>query len=283
MAFAPGDRGVVFHHVPCGRCYYCRKRTYAQCPLYKRVGATAGFEPAGGGCAEYVRVMPWIVSGGGVVAVPGNVPLEQALFVEPVNTCLKGVHMLNLDADDTVLVIGQGSIGILLAMLAARTGATVLTSDLYPQRHRLAAQFGLRHPVEAGNVVAEARAATEGRGADAVILAVGGNALIPTAIEAARPGGRVMLFAQTQHGECTVDPGAVCLEEKALLGSYSASVDVQQEGIDFVFAGYRAGRDLTRLISHRFPLAAAREALDLAANPSAASLKIVLEPGEGRG
>jgi len=109
--FTIGDRVMVFHHVPCGNCYYCRKRTYAQCPLYKRVGVTAGFEPSGGGFAGFVRVMDWIVRDGGVVRIPNGVPFEQAAFVEPVNTCLKGVKMLNLQADETVLVIGQGPIG----------------------------------------------------------------------------------------------------------------------------------------------------------------------------
>jgi L-iditol 2-dehydrogenase len=70
---------------------------------------------------------------------------------------------------------------------------------------------------------------TEGRGADAVILAVGGNALIKTAMDAVRPGGKVMLFAQTQHGEATFDPGAVCMDEKTLLGSYSSSFPILDE------------------------------------------------------
>jgi L-iditol 2-dehydrogenase len=93
-----------------------------------------------------------------------------------------------------------------------------------------------------------------GRGADAVILAVGGNALIQTAMDAVRPGGKVMLFAQTQHGEATFDPGAVCMDEKTLLGSYSPRSAILDEVTDLVFGGYRNGFDLTQLISHRFPL-----------------------------
>lgn len=279
--FAPGDRVVVFHHIPCGECYYCRKKTFAQCPVYKRVGCTAGFEPSGGGFAEYVRVMDWIVERGGVVRVPEGVPLEQAAFVEPVNTCYKGVGLLNLQPDETVLVIGQGPIGILLASLARRSGAAVLTSDLYPERHRVAAAFGLDRPIDASkeDVVARARQATEGRGADAVILAVGGNSLIATAVEAARPGGKVMLFAQTQHGEATIDPGAVCLDEKSLVGSYSASVEIQDEAAKIVLEGYAEGFDLTRLVSHRFPLERAAEAMEVASNPRPDSMKIMIEPG----
>jgi L-iditol 2-dehydrogenase len=277
-SFAVGDRVVVFHHIPCGTCYYCRKKTFAQCPVYKQVGCTAGFEPSGGGFAGYVRVMDWIVQRG-LIKIPDGIPFAQAVFVEPLNTCLKGVRSLNLAADETVLVIGQGPIGIMLASLAKRSGANVLTSDLYPERHAVAASFGLKLPIDASreDVVGVARAASEGRGADAVILAVGGNSLIRTAMDAARPGGRVLLFAQTQHGEAMIDPAAVCVDEKTLLGSYSASVDIQEEALRIVFDGYGQGYNLTRLVSHRFPLAEAVEAIAIASEPKATSMKIMIE------
>ena len=283
--YEAGERVVVHHHVPCGDCYYCRKQTPTQCELYKKVGVTAGFEPSGGGFAEYIRVMSWIVEGRGVVRIPDGVPFEQAAFVEPLNTVLKGVKLLNLAADDTVLVIGQGPIGLMHAALARRTGARVLTSDLYPERHAIAARFGLSNPIHAGseNVVERVFAETDRRGADAVILAVGGNALIKTAMDAVRPGGRVMLFAQTQHGEAIFDPGAVCMDEKTLMGSYSSSFEILDEVTDLAFGGYRNGFDLTQLISHRFPLEQAVEAIEIASHPKANSMKIMLEPVVGGG
>jgi L-iditol 2-dehydrogenase len=285
--FAVGDRVMAFHHMPCGGCFYCRKQTFAQCERYKLVGTTAGLgEPAGGGFAEYIRVMDWIVGDGvtpaGLVRVPDDIPFEQAAFIEPVNTCYKAIKLLALEADDTVLVIGQGSIGILLAALAKVAGATVLTSDLYAERHAVAAGFGLDHPLDARtDVVAAVKAATDGRGADVALVAVGADKLIQHAMEAIRPGGRVMLFASTQHGTAPFDPAAVCMEEKTLMGSYSASVAIQQEAIDLVFEGYRSGRlDLTKLISHRFALEQAAEAIALASNPQPDSLKIVLKCSE---
>src|SRR3954469_2595249 len=102
--FAIGDRVMVFHHIPCGECYYCRRKVFAQCPVYKKVGCTAGFEPSGGGFAEFVRVMDWIVERG-LVKIPPGVSFEQAAFVEPVNTCLKGIDALRLEHGETVLVI----------------------------------------------------------------------------------------------------------------------------------------------------------------------------------
>ena len=276
--FSVGDRVMAYHHIPCGECYYCRKQTFAQCEVYKKVGCTAGFAPSGGGFAEYIRVMDWIVRRG-LVKIPEEVPFKQAAFIEPVNTCYKAIQLLSLKPDETVLVIGQGPIGILLAAIARKTGAAVLTSDLYPERHAIAARFGLNQPLDArGDVVAAVKSATEGRGADVALIAVGGNALIKVAMDAIRPGGRVMLFAQTQHGEAPFDPAAVCMDEKTLMGSYSSSVSFNDEVNRLVLDGHRAGFDLTRLISHRFSLEDAVAAIDLASNPQADSMKIVLQP-----
>src|SRR5260370_28223054 len=94
--FKAGDRVIAFHHIPCGECYYCQHKTFAQCETYKKVGCTAGFEASGGGFAEYVRVMDWIVEKG-TVRIPDGVSFEQACFVEPVNTCIKGIETLLLE------------------------------------------------------------------------------------------------------------------------------------------------------------------------------------------
>ena len=181
--FAIGDRVMAYHHIPCGRVLLlpqadlCAVRDLQEGRLH------------GGVCARGRRVRGVYPGDGldcgrdgktaGLVKIPDDIPLEQAAFIEPVNTCFKAVRLLKLQADETVLVIGQGPIGILLAALAQRTGATVLTSDLYAERHAIAAKFGLNRPLDArGDVVAAAKAATEGRGADVVLVAVGADALI---------------------------------------------------------------------------------------------------------
>jgi L-iditol 2-dehydrogenase len=275
--FEVGDRVVVFHHIPCRLCYYCQHKTFAQCLTYKKVGCTAGFEPSGGGFAEYVRVMDWIVDQG-TVKISQGVSFEQACFVEPVNTCIKGIEALQLQPGETVLAIGQGPIGIILSVLARKAGATVVTSDLYPERLKIAKSLEFKHMIDASkdDAIRYVRERTEGRGADAVILAVGSNSLIRPAMDAARPGGRVLLFAQTQRGEVVIDPAAVCVDEKTLVGSYSASVDLQKESVDFVM---NREMDLERLISHRFRLEESAQALELAAHPQPGSMKVVIQPG----
>ena len=160
--------------------------------------------------------------------------------------------------------------------MAARSGARVITSDLYPERLTISNIFGLQNGIDASrfDTVQTVRKQTEGRGADAAILAVGGSGLIRTAMDAVRPGGRVLLFAQTARGEATIDPAAVCVDEKTLLGSYSASVDLQGESVKFVMS---REMELERLISHRFRLSNSVEALRLAANPQPDSMKIVIQ------
>jgi L-iditol 2-dehydrogenase len=275
--YRPGDRVMVFHHIPCRQCFYCQNKTFAQCATYKKVGCTAGFEASGGGFAEYVRVMDWIVERG-TVRIPDGVSFEQACFVEPVNTCMKGIEALRLRQGETVLAIGQGPIGIILSVLAKRAGASLITSDLYPERLRIGSSFGLDLTIDASrtSVIERVQELTQGRGADAVILAVGGNSLIRTAMDAARPGGRVLLFAQTQHGEAVIDPAAICVDEKTLVGSYSASVDLQEESVRFVM---NREMNLEQLVSHRFPLPQSPQALVLAAHPQPSSMKIMIQPG----
>src|ERR1039458_10647589 len=138
--FRVGDRVALHHHVPCLKCHYCRHRAFAQCSQYKRTGITAGFEPAGGGYAEYVRVMPFVLPG--VVRIPARNSFLEGALLEPVSTVLKAVKRLALLRGDTVLVAGQGPIGLMFTRLLTLQGMKVVATDLLPTRLALAREFG---------------------------------------------------------------------------------------------------------------------------------------------
>jgi L-iditol 2-dehydrogenase len=272
-----GDRVVCFHHIPCGECFFCQRRLFSQCPTYKKVGVTAGFTASGGGFAEYVRVMPWIVERG-IVPIPNGVTFEEATFVEPVNTCLKAVQKARVTAGESVVVIGQGPIGLLLMMLSRLEGARVLTTDPMAERRRLSLHFGATSALDptSTNLAAEVRQWTEGRGADAVLLAVPNPTLVTDALGLARPGGRVLLFAHNDPVMRIEFPAAaVGVEEKEILGSYSAAVDLQRESAELVFQRKLPVREL---VTHRFPLEDIEKALGVAARPEGDSLKVVIVP-----
>jgi len=274
---APGDRVVVFHHIPCGACFYCRRNLYAQCPIYKKVGVTAGFEPAGGGFSQYVRAMDWIVERG-VEKIPDGVSFERACFVEPVNTCLKAVVQCAAQPDEFAVVIGQGPIGLLFTMLLRRTGATIVATDTIAQRRGLSRRCGAFEawdPRET-DVEMRVRQLTGGRGADLVVIAASVPGIVEQAIRLSRPGARILLFAQTSETERVEFSGAsICVGERTLFGCYSASVDLQKESADLVFSG---ALPVEELISHRLPLVKIRSGIDLALHPGPESLKIIVQP-----
>jgi L-iditol 2-dehydrogenase len=275
--FQPGDRVVAFHHIPCRKCFYCQRKHYAQCPVYKRVGITAGFEPAGGGFAQYVRVMDWIVESG-VEHIPAGVPFEVATLVEPLNTCLKAVVQCDPQPEDFVVVLGQGPIGLMFTMLTHRTGARVAATDTIESRLKLAGQCGAEFAWDARgmDVAAEVRKLTGGRGADLVIVAASVPGIVNQAIACSRPGSRILLFAQTSVTERIEVSGAdICVGERTLFGCYSASVDLQTESARLVFGGEIP---VETLISHRLPLVKIRSGFDLALHPGPKSLKIIVQP-----
>jgi L-iditol 2-dehydrogenase len=273
--FKPGDRVVSFHHVPCEACFYCERKLFSQCAGYKKTGLTAGFDPNGGGFAEFVRAMPWVVERG-MIALPPDVTFEDATFVEPVNTCLKAVRKARVAPGESVLVIGQGPIGMLLMLLAKYEGAEVFTSDPMPGRRAASVRFGAKESFDPASVklADEMRRRTSGRGADAVLVAVPNPSLVPEALAIARPGGRVLLFAHNDPvTQLDFPAAAVGVEEKEILGSYSASAEDQQESAALVFERRLPIREM---ISDRFPLERIAEALALAAKPADNTLKVVI-------
>ena len=306
--FKIGDRVALHHHVPCLDCHFCRHRAFAQCETYKRTGITAGFEPAGGGYAEYVRVLPFVLPG--VVNIPAKNSFAEGAMLEPVNTVLKAVRRLNLLRGDVVLVAGQGPIGLMFTRLLQRQGVRVLATDLLPARLKLARKFGAKWVLNAGqasrlspSISIHSQKSETGRmpvpqsGLDAAIVAVPSDAVVRQALQLVRGGGQVLLFAHTKRHtkpelrtpnsqlpapssqlpapNLQIDLASICLDEKDLIGSYSSDFTLQREVARLVFS---RRLDVRPLITHRFPLEQTAAAVALAANPTANSLKIIVAP-----
>jgi L-iditol 2-dehydrogenase len=298
--FKIGDRVALHHHVPCLQCHACRHRAFAQCAQYKRTGITAGFEPAGGGYAEYVRVMPFVLPG--VVKIPSRNSFVEGAMLEPVNTVSKAIKRLALLAGDTVLVAGQGPIGLMFTRLLALQGISVIGTDLMPTRLRLAARLGakrvfqvltgpaavsgpanhyqatlqttLSRPGSDGTLSSLVYQATRGRGLDAAVIAVPSLAALQEAQDLVRGAGQILLFSHTKRGDqATMDLAKICVDEKDLIGSYSADVRLQNEVAQVIFS---RRFDVRPLVTHEFPLEQTAAAVELAAHPSADSLKVVV-------
>ena len=271
----PGERVMSFHHIPCAKCFYCERRLFSQCKQYKTTGLTAGFTPNGGGFAEYVKAMPWVAASG-IVALPDDVTFEEATFIEPINTILKAVQKARVSPGETVQITGCGPIGLQLLMVAKLQGARLYTSDPMAVRRAKSISLGAVESFDptGGKLVEQIKARTEGRGADAVLVAVAHPAVVVEALNAARPGGRILLFAANDPVTKIEFPAAaVGIDEKEILGSYSAAVDIQEAAAALVLQKKLPVMDI---VTHRFPLDRIQEALELAARPTEESLKVLI-------
>jgi L-iditol 2-dehydrogenase len=163
-------------------------------------------------------------------------------------------------------------------MLLRRTGARIYATDTMTTRRALAVRFGAQaayDPTDSG-MLANIAEHTDGRGADVVIVAASAKCIVEQAIRCSRPGSRILLFSQTSHQERIEVSGAdICMGERSLLGSYSASVDLQRESAELVFSGELP---VEKLISHRLPLDRISDGFQMALHPDDNSLKIMVQP-----
>ncbi|HEU5122632.1 MAG TPA: zinc-binding dehydrogenase [Verrucomicrobiae bacterium] len=245
--------------------------------------------------------MPFVLPG--VVKIPARNSFEEGAMLEPVNTVLKAVKRLALLPSDNVLVAGQGPIGLIFTRILKLQGINVLATDLMPQRLRLAQQWGAKWVSNPNNLNSVAFQTTPSkvkkRGSfskaheishrpssivhprstifDAAILAVPSDAALKQAVELVRGAGQVLLFAHTKRGYSTdLDLASICVDEKDLIGSYSADFTLQKEVARLVFS---RKLDVRSLISHRFDLENAVAAVELAAHPTPESFKIIITSG----
>jgi L-iditol 2-dehydrogenase len=205
-------------------------------------------------------------------------------MLEPVNTVLKAVKRLKLLRGDFVLVAGQGPIGLMFTRLLKLEGANVIASDILDSRLKLAHQFGAKwlcnpdanqeSPDKAENLPTLVQRVTRGRGLDAAVIAVPSDDVVRDAQALLRGGGQVLLFSHTRRGDQTqMDLATICVDEKDLIGSYSADVLLQKQVARLVFSRQL---DVRRLITHQFPLDKTAAAIELASHPTAESLKVVV-------
>ena len=275
-----GKRVAVYHHVPCRNCRLCELGRYSQCAGYKKTGTSAGFSPAGGGWAEYVTVAPWIVKGGGVVEIPQGLPVKIAILMEPLNTCLKCVSALP-EGKGTLVVLGQGPVGLMLTALTSSNGWEVFAVEPLPERQEKSLAFGAKavfHPEK--DLVKRLQEVAAPLGHDAVIAATESEAAINGSLLALRPGGTMILFAHTRMGqELKIDAGQIGMAEKQIVGSYSSSIELNSLTKEILLDNRFPWGEF---VTHLFPLEEINNALALARRPEGDSLKVAVASDPGK-
>jgi L-iditol 2-dehydrogenase len=265
-AYIIGDRVVAAHHVPCGECHYCRRGSESMCAAFK----ASNLDP--GGFAEYVRV-PAANVRHATFRVPARVSDEAASFVEPLACCLRAVRRARVQAGDTAVVVGLGSIGCLFVQLLKRAGAAVVAADTLPERIVFARGLG----ADGGGTLEQAakaqRELSAGRGADHVILTGGGAAVLPWTAGILRDGGTVHYFAGGAGDTLPISLETLYHRELTITATYSSSPADLAEAFRLITAG---AIEVEGLITHRVPLQSLASGVDLMRRREA--LKVYVTP-----
>lgn len=263
--FGPGDRVVAAHHVPCGDCHYCRRGSHSMCRAFK----TSNLDP--GGFAELVRV-PAANVAHATFRVPAHVSDEAASFVEPIACCLRAVRRAAVAPGDTAVVVGLGSIGCLFLQLLERTGAAVIGVDQQTHRVESARTLGLP-AMGADDAAAAVLRASEGRGADLVLVTGGAARVLGWAVGSVRDGGTVHYFAGGPGDALPLALETLYHRELTITTTYSSSPADLTEAFRLVAEGELR---LEGLYTHRRPLDRLDEAVELMRTTRA--LKVYVTP-----
>ena len=220
--FREGDRVTFDSMISCGLCYFCRRGRPNLCDDRRVLGVSCGEYRRHGAFAEYVNVPEHIV-----YPIPEALSFDHAAMVEPVSVAVHAVDITPVQLGDTAVVIGAGMIG-LLTLQALRTAGCgrILIADLADDRLALAKQLGADDVINSGktDVPAVVKEATQGRGADVALEAVGATPTVKMCVDSVRKGGAVTLIGNVTP---TVELGlqAVVTREISVLGSCASAND----------------------------------------------------------
>ena len=270
--FAVGQRVFLHHHVPCMVCHFCRRGSFSQCPTFR---ATRLYP---GGLAEYIRV-PALNVQLDVLSLPDELSFEAATLIEPLACCVRSINRAAIRPGDSVLVLGTGSNGLMLAQLAQQRGAVpVMIVDPIAYRRQRALDIGIDYALDpqTGTAIDQIHSMNDGRKPDVVIVTPSSISAMQQGIELVGPGGTVLLFAPPPpEALLPVTPNTLFFQEISLRTSYSAGPYETRHALDLL----RNGRIRPEsVITHRFPLKDAAQAFQLVAKPGDA-LKVVVVAG----
>ncbi len=268
-AFVEGDRVALHHHMPCMVCDLCQHGHYTLCPQFKKTRLHPG------GLAEYARVPAEIVAGD-VLKIPDDMSYEVGALVEPVACCVRALDRSNIRPGDTVLVLGAGFNGVVMALLAFHWGADrVGILDRVPVRLERARSLGLTpFNIDDADMAEQIRRWADASGPHTVIVTPATTKAAEMGFNLAGPGATVMLYGPPAPDDIwPLNANRMFFQEINVTGSYSAGPYDTRRALSIL---RNRVIDPEVLITHRFPMAQAGTALKMI-KQAGDSLKIVVE------
>lgn len=231
--FKTGEKIVTSHHIPCGTCDYCRHGNVSMCKHFKSTNILPG------GFSEYVYLSEEHLQN---VAhpMPENLTEIEASFYEPLGCCVRAVKRAKLMDGSKVLVVGLGSIGILMSQALKAYGMNVMGCDLIQDRIERLQNLGID--------AVDSRDLEQAELFDAVFMTSGADKAIDVALKTIKSGGTILVFSSTPHN--TGYPNnEIYYRELTVLGSYSpAPVDLK-DSLELLRTGKVNVKDLSTIYS----------------------------------
>lgn len=241
--FKVGDEIVTSHHIPCGKCVYCRHGNVSMCKHFKSTNIRPG------GFSELVYLSEEHLQNVAHLK-PENLTDVEASFYEPLGCIVRAVKRANLIKGDIALVVGLGSIGILTAQALKAYGVEVVGCDLIPERIEILKSLGI-------NAV-DVREISEKFEADAIFMTSGADKAIDTALKYVRNGGKIVVFSSTPHDQTAYPNNEIYYRELTVMGSYSPSPADLTDSLELL----RSGRVKVSGLSVEYPLDDIQKAFD---------------------
>ena len=237
--FKTGDRIVTSHHIPCFECNYCKHGNVSMCEHFKSTNIfPGGFSEKIFVSEEHLKNVAYLV--------PENITDEEISFYEPLGCCIRAIKRCELKPNDRVLVVGLGSIGLLMSKALMAYGYKVYGCDLIEDRIKLANSSDI-----------EAASSFDELNVDAVFMTSGADKALDTAIKQVRPGGKILVFSSTPNN--TGYPNnEIYYKELTVMGSYSPSPKDLKDSFELITSGKVKVNNLTTI----YPLERIQEAFD---------------------
>jgi len=270
--FSAGDRVAVGADVPCGSCDYCKNGMGNCCDLNYAIGYQFP-----GGFAEYCLLNGTTVKYGPIAKMPAKMTYEEGALAEQLGCVLNGLELAQMKEGKSVLVLGAGPVGCLISNAASAMGASrIIVSDPNQNRRESAKKFGADILANPADLVQTAKAATNNKGCDIVMVAVPSLEAQESAIRCVAKRGFVNFFAgipKTKSSQLSVDSNFLHYNEVFLFGSHGCVPRHHKAAVDMIASGKINTKDL---ITHSFPLDKIKEAFSFVA--SLEGLKVVINP-----
>ena len=270
---AVGQRVRVAPNMGCGHCRQCISGNNNRCARYEAIGITMD-----GAFAGYMRIPAAAMVQGNLIPIHRDTDPAAAALIEPFACVLRGQNAVDIQPGEIVLVVGAGPIGVMHLMLARLRGAgKIIVSEFMEKRRIQALEAGADMAINPGeeDLAAVVQEASQGEGADVIIVAAPAHAAQESALQLAAIGGRINFFGGLPKDRPIInfDSNLVHYKELYVTGTTACSTGDCRQAAAIVNSGRT---DLRPIVSGRFPLSRAVEAFAQAEDRT--SLKIVLEP-----